>query len=61
MHQSVGKGAVDWLQFNKLIKRSRTDSSVLIEVNGLQKQEESLQYMKEYGIYPFLIDESEGM
>ena len=61
MHQRVGKGAVDWLQFNKLIKRSRTDSSVLIEVNGLQKQEESLQYMKEYGIYPFLIDESEGM
>ena len=61
MHQSIGKGAIDWHQFNRLIKQSRTDSSVLIEVNGLQKQEESLQYMKKYGIYPFLIDQPEGM
>ena len=61
MHQSIGKGAIDWHQFNRLIKQSRTYSSVLIEVNGLQKQEESLQYMKKYGIYPFLIDQPEGM
>ena len=54
MHLSIGKGAIDWLRFNRLIKKSRTDCSVLIEVNGQQKQEESLQYMKEYGIYPFL-------
>lgn len=54
MHLSIGKGAIDWMQFNRLIKQSRTGSSVLIEVNGSRKQEESLQYMKEYGIYPFL-------
>lgn len=59
MHLSIGKGEIDWLQFNKLIKRSHTGSSVLIEVNDLQKQEESLQYMKEYGIYPFLSNQSE--
>ena len=61
MHQSIGKGAIDWRQFNRLIERSRTDSSVLIEVNGLQKQEESLRYMKEYGIYPLLDNQSERM
>lgn len=60
LHQSIGKGAIDWLQFNRLVKRSRTNSSVLIEVNGLQKQEESLQYMKEYGIYPFLSNQPGG-
>ena len=59
MHQSVGKGEIDWLQFNQLIGKS--DSSVLVEVNGPQKQEESLQYMKEYGIYPFLGNQSERM
>lgn len=61
MHQSVGKGAIDWLQFNELLRNSHTSSSVLVEVNGLRKQEESLQYMKEYGIYPFLRDQSERM
>lgn len=61
MHLSIGKGAIDWLYFNKLIEKSCTDSSVLIEVNGLQKQEESLQYMKEYGIYPFFSNQSGRM
>lgn len=59
MHQSIGKGSIDWVQFSDLLRKSRADSSVLIEVNGLRKQEESLQYMKEYGIYPFLSNQSE--
>ena len=59
MHLSIGKGAIDWLQFNRWIEKSRTECSVLIEVNGLQKQEESLKYMKDYGIYPFLTGQPE--
>ena len=61
LHQSVGSGKIDWLQFNDLLKRCGTDTSVLVEVNGLQKQEESLQYMKEHGIYPFPGNQSERM
>ena len=59
LHRSVGKGEIDWLQFNKLMEKSHSDISVLIEVNGLQKQEESLRYMKKHGIYPFHRDQSE--
>lgn len=59
IHQSVGKGDIDWLQFNRMMEESHSDISVLIEVNGVQKQEESLQYMETYGIYPFLGDQSE--
>ena len=54
IHQSIGKGAIDWRQFDQFMKQSHTQSSVLVEVNGLEKQEESLQYLKENGIYPFL-------
>lgn len=61
MHQSVGKGSIDWAKFNELLRKSHTSSSLLIEVNGLQKQEESLQYMKDHGIYPFPANQSERM
>lgn len=61
LHQSVGSGSIDWAKFNELLRNSHTSSSVLIEVNGLQKQEESLRYMKEHGIYPFLRNSSERM
>lgn len=54
-HKPVGAGVIDWSEFNKFIKGFSEDErpSVLVEVKGLNKLGESINYMREKGIYPF--------
>lgn len=46
LHQPVGYGKIDWNRFNQLMERYQIDSSVLIEVNGIDKAGKSLNYLK---------------
>ncbi len=52
LHLAVGAGKLDWQEFDRLIRQYRVEAPVLVEVKGVEAQEESLQYMKRYGIYP---------
>lgn len=52
LHLAVGAGQVDWQEFDELIRQYRIEAPVLVEVNGYEAQKESLEYMKQYGIYP---------
>lgn len=52
LHLAVGAGSLDWQEFDSLIREYRVEAPVLVEVNGYEAQRESLQYMKEHGIYP---------
>lgn len=52
LHLAVGTGRVDWQEFDQLIRQYRIEASVLVEVNGYEAQKESLEYMKQHGIYP---------
>ena len=52
-HESVGNGTIDWNAFNDRIHENNVMSSVLVEVTPLDRQRESLEFMKENHIYPF--------
>lgn len=52
LHQPVGSGALDWQEFDSLVRKHGIDATVLVEVNGYDAQQQSLQYMKKHGIYP---------
>lgn len=52
LHLAVGAGALDWQEFDNLIRLNRIEAPVLVEVSGYEAQKESLQYMKRHGIYP---------
>jgi sugar phosphate isomerase/epimerase len=52
LHQEIGTGAIDWEQYNLLLKQYRINSSVLVEVSALESQKQSLKYMKEHKVYP---------
>lgn len=52
LHLAVGAGQVDWQEFDELIRQYRIEAPVLVEVNGYVAQKESLEYMKQHGIYP---------
>ena len=52
LHLAVGTGKLDWQEFDRLIRQYQINASVLVEVSGYQAQKESLEYMKQYGIYP---------
>lgn len=56
LHQPVGCGSIDWQQFDRLLRRSRTDATVLVEVKGYEAQKASLEYMKQYRLYPMDIN-----
>ena len=53
LHQALGTGKIEYGIFNKLLKDSGIEPTVLIEVNGLEQQEASLVYMEKNKIYPF--------
>ena len=53
LHLPVGMGQIDWKQFAEEMEISHIESSVLVEVTGVEKQKVSIKYMKENGIYPF--------
>lgn len=54
LHQSVGRGQIDWNIFNMKMQENEIKASVLIEVKDLKMQKKSLEYMQEKGIYPYL-------
>lgn len=56
LHQPVGAGSIDWLQFDRLLRSSSIDATVLIEVKGYEAQKASLEYMRQHGLYPMDIN-----
>lgn len=53
LHQPIGAGNIDWNAYDSLMREYRIEATVLVEVNGCEKQKESLEYMKRRGMYPF--------
>ena len=52
LHRPVGSGSIDWKEFDSLVRKYGINAPVLVEVNGYEAQKKSLEYMKQYGIYP---------
>lgn len=52
-HLAVGSGKTDWQAYQKQMQKYQVDATVLIEVNGFDKQKNSLNYMKQNYIWPF--------
>lgn len=53
LHGAVGSGSLDFDSFDREIRAVPTAPGVLIETHDLQAQQQSLEYMKQHGIYPF--------
>ncbi len=53
LHQPLGEGRVDWEEYGRLMEEHGIDAGVLVEVSGYGRQEQSLKYLKQHGIYPF--------
>ena len=45
-HQPVGEGKIDWNRFQQEMNKYRVDTSILVEVSGIEKQKKSLEFMK---------------
>ena len=45
LHLAIGEGKIDWDEFVTMVQKYSIDSSVLIEVTGIEKQIESLEYI----------------
>lgn len=50
LHLAVGDGKIDWKKFAGYYNRYFRDCTVLIEVNGAEKQERSAEFLKEIGL-----------
>lgn len=53
MHLEIGTGKIDWRMFDDEMRRYGVEASVLVEMQSLECQRRSMQYMKENKIYPF--------
>lgn len=49
LHMPVGSGTLDWEKYFKLLNEMSINADLLIEVNGKEKQVESLKYLEEKG------------
>ena len=54
LHLAVGDGRLKWKKFTKEIEDYQMDTTVLVEVTGVEKQKKSLEYMTEHSIYPLV-------
>lgn len=54
LHLALGDGRLKWKKFTKEIADYQMDTTVLIEVKGIEKQRKSLEYMKENHIFPLV-------
>lgn len=45
LHQAVGDGRIDWVSFKHYYEKYFTEATVLIEVTGLEKIKQSLEYL----------------
>jgi len=52
LHQAVGAGCLDWAEFNRLASAHHVNASVLVEVNGYERQKQSLEYLVQHKLYP---------
>lgn len=52
LHQAVGQGKINWKQYHEFMEKWQMSCSVLVEVSGVKKQRESLEFMKAASIYP---------
>ncbi len=50
-HLAVGDGKIDWSEFNKLRVGYFANTTILIEVNGIDKITKSINYMKSVGLF----------
>ena len=50
-HATIGDGQIDWKKFSEEMKQIPMDTTVLIEVNGIEKQKRSLEYLKKNSIF----------
>ena len=51
LHLAVGDGKINWERFKEHYERHFRDCSVLIEVNGIEKQERSAEYLKKIDLF----------
>lgn len=54
LHQTIGMGTLPWEEYSNLIDKMVEQPSVLIEVKGFDKLEQSVRFMKENRLYPYL-------
>lgn len=54
LHLPVGDGKLKWKKFTKEIEMYQMDTTVLVEVSGVEKQKKSLEYMEQNGIFPLV-------
>lgn len=52
LHAALGDGQINWTKFVEEIKQYHVDASILIEVNGMEKQKKSLEYVRNNHIFP---------
>lgn len=47
LHWPLGQGKIDWQAFGEQTQKNCVDASVLIEMKGADKQEQSIQFLRE--------------
>ena len=52
-HDTIGRGRIDWNLFDARMKKYEVNASVLLEINDINKQKESYDFLKRNHIYPF--------
>jgi len=51
LHLPAGTGRIDWACFEQMRKRYHVEASALVEVKGVARQREELEFMRRNGIY----------
>lgn len=54
LHLPIGDGRLKWKRFTKEIEEYQMDTTVLVEVTGIEKQKKSLEYMAKNQIFPLV-------
>ena len=52
LHAPIGQGELNWELFTKEIEQYQIDTTVLVEVTGVEKQKKALEYMTEKKVFP---------
>lgn len=52
-HETIGAGHIDWNLFNERMTKYEVCASLLIEINDIEKQKKSYDFLKQNHIYPF--------
>ena len=58
LHQAIGDGKIDFCEWKNLMEKYYIKTSVLLEMNGLDLVEKSLEYIKDSGSY---VNRAKGM